>query len=514
MSRFGFVGGTYGSRLVNATCQRCVNFYPEQVQVDDKSSLILLPTPGLSEFATVANAQQVRGEWTINGRTFVVIDQQLCELLSTGQLNVISSSIANDGNRVSFTASPQQLVLAAAGQLYVYFLQSETVNGVLIQAGKFVAVAGSTFPGPVSRVGYIDGFFLALIASSQQYWVSNPLDATTWTQNGGKIISVFSDNVVSMGIDHRELWLFGAKESDVEYDSGNIFPFDTVPGGYIEQGCGAADATVNLDNGLFWIGARNDQGWAVAWRTNGYAGVRVSNHAVESSWSTYPMISDARAFSFVMDGHSFWQINFPSANRSWRYDVAMQMWHEVSYYNVTTGREQMHLAQCATFNFGKILVGDRSSGTIYQMAPPVAVAGGWNFVTDNGNTIRRMRRAPHVSTEQEWIRHFSLQVDFEMGLGPMPPLLDGAGNPRGPIATLSWSDDGGHTWSNGHMRDLGQGGQYKSRAIWRRLGRSRDRVYQIECADPVPIRIVDAYLKAAPGFEPQERITKQYAKVS
>ena len=514
MSRFGFCSGTYASPLVNAAAQRCVNFYPERVEMDDKSAVILLPTPGLAVFAQVAAMNQVRGLWTIQGRTFAVIDSKLREILSTGAIN-LNLEVGNDGAPVSFTASPQQLLIASAGKLYVFFLQTQTIGTMVYLAGSFVAVDPATFPNPVSQVGYVDGFFIALIRNSQQYWVSNLLDATSWTNNGAKIISVFPDRVLSMGIDHREIWLFGEKSTDVEYDSGNIFPFDTVPGGYIEQGCGATYATTNLDNGLFWVGARNDLGWAVGWRTNGYSAVRITNHAVEAAWSSYPTIADARAFAFVMDGHSFWHINFPSAHRSWRYDVATQMWHEVSYYDPRTGLETMHLAQCATFNFGKILVGDRLTGTIYQMAPPAAaVGGGWNFITDNGNTIRRVRRSPHVATEQEWIRHHSLQVDFETGLGPQPPLLDGAGEPRGPIATLRWSDDGGHTWSNGHDRDLGQAGRFKTRAIWRRLGRSRDRVYEISCADPVPYRIVDAYLKADPAYGPQERLTRQAAKVA
>lgn len=66
-----------------------------------------------------------------------------------------------------------------------------------------------------------------------------------------------------------------------------------------------------------------------------------------------------------------------------------------------------------------------------------------------------------------------------------------------PKIQLRWSDDGGHTWSNYHMRELGGYGEYWTRVIWRRLGMTtklRDRVYEVSGADPVKITLTDAEL--------------------
>lgn len=64
---------------------------------------------------------------------------------------------------------------------------------------------------------------------------------------------------------------------------------------------------------------------------------------------------------------------------------------------------------------------------------------------------------------------------------------------RDPVISLRWSDDGGHTWSNSYDRSFGAAGEYKTRVIWRRLGRARDRIFEISVSDPVPARIVDGY---------------------
>src|SRR5208283_775779 len=109
MSRFGFVGPTYTSASPNADCQRCINFYPEANESGmGTSAMILLPTPGLTLFASAATSQQVRGIFTINGRTFCVIDTTLYELLANGTLTLLFSGGNNDGNPVSMVASPQQ----------------------------------------------------------------------------------------------------------------------------------------------------------------------------------------------------------------------------------------------------------------------------------------------------------------------------------------------------------------------------------------------------------------------
>jgi hypothetical protein len=126
-----------------------------------------------------------------------------------------------------------------------------------------------------------------------------------------------------------------------------------------------------------------------------------------------------------------------------------------------------------------------------------AGGGNYQFVTDNGNLIVRKRRSPTLQSEMAWIYHDELTVDFATGLGPQPPLVDGAGNPRQPQAMLRWSDTRGATWSNQHITGMGFAGAYDTRVVWRRLGRSRYRVYELTVSDPIPVVIVDAYLRTS-----------------
>lgn len=59
-----------------------------------------------------------------------------------------------------------------------------------------------------------------------------------------------------------------------------------------------------------------------------------------------------------------------------------------------------------------------------------------------------------------------------------------------PTVSLSYSIDGGHTFSPPEAVSLGASGSYQTQCIWRRLGRSRDRVFRISCSDPVKFGII------------------------
>ncbi len=69
-----------------------------------------------------------------------------------------------------------------------------------------------------------------------------------------------------------------------------------------------------------------------------------------------------------------------------------------------------------------------------------------------------------------------------------------------PQAYLSWSVDGGHTWSNDHAASIGRMGEYKTRMIWRRLGCARNRTFRILISSAVKKVLIGAYIEAEEGI--------------
>lgn len=84
--------------------------------------------------------------------------------------------------------------------------------------------------------------------------------------------------------------------------------------------------------------------------------------------------------------------------------------------------------------------------------------------------------------------------------------------PRSPQIMMRFSNDGAHTWSNQRIVDAGQAGEYNKRVVFRRLGRARQRNYEITCTDPVPWRFISAYVDADPAYKTEERLIRKALK--
>jgi hypothetical protein len=216
---------------------------------------------------------------------------------------------------------------------------------------------------------------------------------------------------------------------------------------------------------------------------NGYVPQRISTHAVENTL-TGKTITDAIAWTYQLEGHEVYVISFPTLQLTWCYDIATQMWHKWLYTN-NLGQYERCRGNCAAVFQGYNLIGDYSNGKIYHLDR--------NIYTDDGQHVKRMRRAPHLTVDLQRQYFEELQLQFQPGVG----LSTGQGND--PQAMLRWSNDGGSTWSNEHWTTIGKIGKYTNRAIWRRLGTARDRIFEVTVSDPVKAVIVSANLKMTAG---------------
>ena len=479
--RFGFCGAGYQSALVNCDAQRSVNLYPEVNESGQGvSSMILLPTAGLEVFSDLGGPS-VTGQCEINGRGFGISGTNFCEMLSDGT-KIVRGTVRIDTNQATISASATQLLITSGGRAYSFILATNAF-------AEIDTTTLAAIQGPVLMGGYADDYFIVLLSNSQSFQISAILDVTSWDPLDIAQVSLFPDNVVSMLIDHRELWLFGSETIVPYVNTGNPdFPWEPIQGAYIQQGINSPWCRNRIDNSLLWLG-RNEHGAQVAWRAQGYTPVRVSTHAIEYAWSQYTTTSDAISYAWQENGHTFWQIYFPTANKTWVYDTATQAWHERT--SRIGGIEGAHFSQNHMYCFGKHLVGDWNSGKVYRMSS--------SLLDDAGVNIRRLRRSPYVGAfEDEWAYFEKLVFDLETGLATF---TDGAGNPRAPQLFVRWSDDGGHSWSDERALDCGKIGEYSHRVALYRLGRTRKaRVIEASASDACPWRFVDAYVND-PGSE-------------
>lgn len=339
-------------------------------------------------------------------------------------------------------------------------------------------------PVPASQGAFLDGFYIVCFPSSNQFYLSSLFDGTHWDITQFATKQGYPDNIAAMLADHEELWLFGDEGTiEVWQDTGATpLPFQRDPGAFIHYSCQAPWSPARFDNGVSWIGGDQERGGPICWYAQGFQPNRISNHAVEQVWASYPTISDAVTYSYIDAGHPSLVINFPSGNATWCYDGATQMWHERAWWNGTANvrqRQMFHSSVPLGALPSKHYVGDWENGNIYVMSR--------STYTDNGTQIVRQRIAPHLSNEEKHIFFGKFQVEMEVGNGTLNPKLE-------------YSDDHGHTFINPRIIAVGAAGQYKARAVWWMNGHSRDRVWRLTISDALPVAITNAFYEAVAGY--------------
>lgn len=449
-----------------------VNLFPEIVPEGGKEPAFLQRAPGLTTLLTLGDGTSaVRGLWTFGGNLYAVCGDKLYKIDSAYTV-VELGTIANTGP-VSMADNGTQLFIAANGPGYIYNTSTDV----------FAPITDPDFAGAVT-VSYLDGYFVYNEPNSQRIWVTQLLDGTAVDPLDFASSEGDPDNVVAIIADHRELWVYGVNSVEVWYNSGAAdFPLQRIQGAFNEIGCAAPYSVAKMDNGLFWL-AKDARGQGMVYRANGYTGQRISTHAVEWQIQQYANMSDAIAYTYQQDGHTFYVLVFPSANTTWVYDVATQAWHERAGWD--NGAFTRHRGNCQAFFQGQTILGDFENGKLYVLD--------LNVYADDDKPQRWLRswRAlpPGVNDLKRTAQH-TLQLDCQTGVG----LATGQGSV--PAVMLRWSDDGGHTWSFEHWRQMGGIGQFGYRTLWRRLGMTeklRDRVYEVSGTDPVKIIIVGAQL--------------------
>lgn len=365
MPRFGLCGPFYTPQSISADSQLTINLYPEIVASGSgKSNLTLYGTPGLRVFARLPE-RPVRAMITIprsyptRDRMFAIGGSQFCEITWDGvaieATVAIRGVVANDGFPAYMAFNGQEIAIASGQGLYMFNIDTNAFTGPIMDTdGGFVLAIAVVF---------LKSFFIVNRPGTQFLQFSAPNDGQTW--DAADIFSAESnpDRALMIMTANDDLWVFGDSTTQVfDVDPSADELFVPIPGGVIEQGISAPASVARLDNSNFWVGKDPERGGITVWRSRGYAVQKASNYAVDTQLNRMP---DAfrvlgRGYAFFDQGHPVYQINFPEARQTWRYDTSMPPelgWYLVGCYH--NGEFDSHRSLNHTFAFGKHLVGGR-----------------------------------------------------------------------------------------------------------------------------------------------------------
>lgn len=416
-------------------------------------------TPGLPVYVDTGLGAEIRGLWSVNQYMYGVGGDTFFRLHDNGDGTAgytAKGTIDTNAGPVQIMDNGAEVMVVDGVEGYIYNIASEV---------DIAAITDDDFPVP-SFGTYQDTFFVVTKYNTKEFYISNAADGLNWTATDFGQCIVTPRVLLAVISDHRELWLFKEDSYEVFYNRGDAdFPFKRRATND-HTGIGAVGGLVKHDQTILWP---NIDG--VIHRAVGHSSQVVSSDAYNDEVSRYSKISDATAFGFYWAGHPFYQINFPSENKSWRIDLRTDLTFRVESYP-DFGR---HRANCYNFftQYRRHIVGDYANGKIYRMDDSVYY--------DNSELIRRRRTTPPVFTKSV----DTLKLGLDAGVGLI------TGEYTDPQVMMRMSDDRMKTWTPERRADLGPMGKYNWEIYWDQLGEVDDsmngRQFEFTVTDPVSV---------------------------
>lgn len=465
--RAALTTGAYQTRSIIAQAQRSINLYAEQNPGDALFPYTYYPTPGLRLIGAAPNA----GGWRclyrvkVTGDLYGVCGQTVYYIDANWTFTTIGTLPSSSGI-VSMSDNGFSIVIVDGSSL------GWTID---ITTKVMKAISDPNFYG-ATRADITDTFLIFNRPNTNNWFVSlsnqvafNALDIASKAANPDKLQSVI--------VCQNNPWLIGTTTSEVWYNVGAAdFAFQRMPGVFIEHGTPAPYSVAKFDIAVYWL-AQDEAGRAMVVKGANFQSARISTSAIEAEIATYATISDAIGFCYQMAGHTFYQLTFPSADKTWVYDENSNQWHQLTWMD-SNGALHRHRAQCAAFAYDTNVCGDWQNGNLY--------AFDLNTYTDNGQPILRLRSWPHLGQN-------AARITYQRFVAEMAPgNAQGLANP--PQVSLRWSDTRGASWGDPVMMPLGDTGQYDASVQWWGLGSARDRVFELSWSEPVKTALNGAWI--------------------
>lgn len=401
----------------------------------------------------------------------MVIGDTVYSIASDGVRTSIGSLMTRRGT-VGMKLGINQFVIVDGSNGYTYDMRT----------GVFEQITDPGWRGSYT-VENPSGYFSFIDPNTQEWYISSLDDARTFDPLQYEVARLNPDKLVGQAtLGGQNLILFGETSAEVWQNVGAAdFPFQRNNGAFIEVGLLGAHTLKDLDNSLYWLG-RDQRGAGMVYKLEGFRAVRISTMAIEEviqqAIRDGEDMSEAVAYAYQQDGHSFYVLQVPGLDTTWVYDASTGQWHERA--ELVRGDYAQHRGRYHAYAFGKHLItGDDDQ--IYEYDPLL--------YTNAGDVLVRDRISPHMATPGLDRLTFSrFELDCTVGFGK-------AGQSQANVM-MRTSNDGGHDWGSWRTATLGAVGEKTARARFLRCGTARDRVWHVRCSDDTPFAIVNAVIEA------------------
>ncbi len=450
--QFNLTGPSSASRSKFLSSKKTLNLYPENTP----DGFVLNSFPGPLDFS-VGNGP-CRGAFEHLGVAYQVSGGSLYSIDSSGTRTTLGA-IAGTA-RCIFDGIGTSVVIVTAGTVYEW-------DGTTL-----TEVTDNDLEDPNS-CAHINNQML-YDGDGGRFVSSDVSDASSISGGNYGTAESNADDLVRVFVYDKISWMMGDKtlEPWENTGSGNP-PFSPILGAIIQVGLAALHSVAKNDNGFYFLG--DDR------RIYFVQGVQETNATtinLANEIEGFTVIDDAEGNCFQFQNQNFYVITFPTERRSFCFNESVGIengWFELSSAQSVTER---YFGSAFLYFNNKTYVTDTSSGNIYELDK--------NTFDELGNGIIRRRDTGTLTGEMfgkpgKELTLRRLELIMETGVGTDEQDQEN----EGPFVMLSWSDDGGRTWSTEQWSSVGRAGEFGYKVWWDDLGSFVRRIFRFTMSDSV-----------------------------
>lgn len=444
-------GGTYKHKSLPLSAQVTRNFWP-QIQQDNatKSAYILESFPGQKKFTDITGNAD-RGMLEHRGMLYKVSGGQLYSVAADGVPTALG--VIDGAARCILEGIGSSIVIVTDGMVYEW-------DGVALTKATNVNFETPKSCGHLNSRMLYDGDEGRFACSDVGLPLDiNGLNYATAESNADKLKRVYVYDQLA--------YMIGEKTIEPWWNSNvGSPPFDRVEGGIISVGTEAIHSVASDDDYMYLLGHDKQ-----VYRVLSGAAEPITPYAITKEIASYSDVTDAIGWCMNLYGNWMYVLTFPVAQKTWVYPKGGE-WFEWS--SGADGKRS--IANSYAFAYGKHLIGDFASGNIFEIDP--------DSYTNDGDAIIRVRDTAPLHGGLIGAAGKSIEMTrFELLLDAGAGLLTGQGS--NPVVMLSFSDDGGRTFSTEMFGQIGSMGEFQKKVEWFNLGTFESRIIRIRTSDGV-----------------------------
>lgn len=475
------IGPTNKQKHLDLNAQDTNNMYLEVEIVDYESTAkaSLQSMPGTASMETLAtspvreilSSEDQTALYSVSGSTFY-----------KGTVNTTAKTISSTSKGTLTTLSGDVSMVEGATRIAIV----DGTAGYMYNptADTFATITDVDFYDDSPIVKYLDGYFFFINAGTGQIQASELDDPSDIAALDFTTATGAADNNVTLEVFGRELWCLGQKTVEIYINTANAsgFPFSRLEGAHINRGCGAARSTAVTEEHIIWL---DDRGYVVVCDRVGYSPIIVSTSNISRQIQNFTTISDAKAFVFSRNGRKFYQITFPTEEKTFILDLTSPqnpLWYrresvvadagigtDITRHIASSHAQFKHLDIVGAYNSGKLL---HFSNDYFQ---------------DDGQRLERVRDSQTFQLKPYLVSINRLTLQCSTGIGT----LNGTDSTNKPRLIMQYSNDGGRSWSQELWADFGGAvGEYVKFAEWWGLGAAYQWVFRFKYVDNTDFAII------------------------